>query len=190
MTLTGKRSQLVPMQEAHTEALFLASQYTEIWSWLTERQPSSVEGMARIVKQALSRQQEGLEQPFVIIDQQTGQVVGSTRMYDFAPAHRQLEIGSTWLTPSVWRTRINTECKYLLLRHCFDSLGLVRVQLKTDGRNVRSQAAIARLGATKEGVLRRHKILPDGFVRDSVIFSVIDEEWPRVRQRLEDFLEN
>lgn len=124
----------------------------------------------------------------MIIDQATNQVVGSTRFLDISSQHRQLEIGSTWLTPSVWRTRMNTECKYLLLKHCFEVLETIRVQIKTDRRNVQSQRAIERLGAVKEGVLRRHRILPDGYVRDTVYYSVIDEEWPAVKARLEAFL--
>ncbi len=101
-----------------------------------------------------------------------------------------MEIGWTWLARDAWRTPINTECKYLLLRHCFEDLGMVRVQVKTDARNVRAQRAIERLGALREGVLRRHRILPDGYIRNSVYYSILDAEWPAVKARLEGLLRN
>jgi len=114
--------------------------------------------------------------------------VGSTRFLNISIQNRNLEIGSTWLSPTVWRTRINTECKYLLLKHCFETLGTIRVQLKTDSRNVRSQRSIERLGAVKEGVLRNHMIMPDGYLRDSVVYSIIDKEWVQVKNKLESML--
>jgi len=189
VTLTGERSQLVPMTLEHTQELFEISRDPVIWQFLPVRQPETVEDMEAIVRPAIGRLEAGLELPFVIRDQVTGCLVGSTRMYDFSQANRQLEIGSTWLTPSVWRTRINSECKYLLLRHCFETLNTERVQIKTDSRNLRSQTAIARLGAVREGTLRRHRILHDGWIRDTVVFSVIRPEWPDVKARLEGFLQ-
>jgi len=189
VTLTGERSQLVPMTMEHTQELFEISRDPVIWQFLPVRQPETVEDMEAIVRPAIGRLEAGLELPFVIRDQMTGCLVGSTRMYDFSQANRQLEIGSTWLTPSVWRTRINSECKYLLLRHCFETLNTERVQIKTDSRNLRSQTAIARLGAVREGTLRRHRILHDGWIRDTVVFSVIRPEWPDVKARLEGFLQ-
>lgn len=189
VTLTGQRSQLVPMTLADTKELFEISRDPTIWQFLPVRQPETAEDMAAIVRAAIGRLDAGLELPFVIRDQMTGRLVGSTRMYDFLQANRQLEIGWTWLTPSVWRTRINSECKYLLLRHCFETLNTERVQIKTDSRNLRSQTAIARLGAVYEGTLRRHKILHDGWIRDTVVFSVVRPEWPDVKTRLEGFLQ-
>ncbi len=144
--------------------------------------------MERFVADALKQKAAGHEIPFVIEDTENNRLVGSTRYCDIQPAHRNLEIGWTWLTPDVWRTRVNTECKFLLLRHAFETLGAVRVCLKTDNRNVRSQQAIERLGGVREGVLRRHRILPDGFIRDSVYFSIVDAEWPAVKDRLEMLL--
>ena len=126
--------------------------------------------------------------PFAIIDRASGTLVGSTRYYDISQTNRSLEIGSTWLTPRAWRTAVNTECKYLLLKHCFESLGTIRVQLKTDSRNLRSQKAIERLGASKEGILRNHMILPNGYIRDSVYYSIIEQEWPAIKGRLEGML--
>jgi RimJ/RimL family protein N-acetyltransferase len=185
--LAGERARLVPMEEKHAEALFEAGRFPEIWAYM----PMKVEtagDMERMVTEALAAKEKGTELPFVVEDRETGRVVGSTRFLDIQTTHRQLEIGWTWYTPDVWRTRINTECKYLLLSYCFEELALVRVQLKTDGRNARSQRAIERIGGVKEGVLRRHRILPDGYIRDSVYYSVIAEEWPGVKQRLEAML--
>jgi RimJ/RimL family protein N-acetyltransferase len=142
------------------------------------------------VRTALDGQKEGITLPFVIFDRETGQIVGTTRYADISPEHRSLEIGWTWYHPSVWRSRVNTECKYLLLRHGFETLGTVRIQLKTDLRNERSQKAITRLGAVREGVLRNHRIMKDGYVRHTVMFSIMDSEWPDVKQRLEQFIKN
>lgn len=123
--------------------------------------------------------------PFATILRATGQPIGVTTYMEIRPAHRGLEIGSTWLAGPHQGTSVNPECKYLLLRHAFETLGAVRVQLKTDGRNLHSQAAIAKLGAKLEGVLRKHVILPDGYIRDTVMFSVIAEEWSQVKAGLE-----
>jgi RimJ/RimL family protein N-acetyltransferase len=114
----------------------------------------------------------------------SGDAVGSTRYFTIAAKDRGLEIGSTWLAPSVWRTAINSEAKYLLLEHAFETLGCIRVQFITDSRNERSRRAIERLGATFEGTIRHHMIMRDGCLRDSLLFSILDSEWPTVKQRL------
>ena len=114
-----------------------------------------------------------------------GEAVGGTTLFDYSEPNRRLEIGYTWLARPAWRTAINTEAKYLLLSHAFEVLGCNRVQLKTDLRNLRSQAAIARLGAAREGVLRSHMVMPDGHVRDTVMFSLVAAEWPTAKARLE-----
>ena len=187
VALSGRRASLLPMTLPHVPALFAAGQDDQIWRYLPEH-PRTLSDFHDWVQEALAAQEHGNELPFVIIDRETDQIVGSTRLLDMSVRHRQAEIGWTWHAPAVWRTRINTECKYLLLRHAFETLGLIRVCLKTDARNVRSQTAIERLGAVKEGVLRRHRILPDGFVRDSVYYSILADEWPAVKTRLEGFL--
>jgi RimJ/RimL family protein N-acetyltransferase len=135
------------------------------------------------VNDALVARDRGNELPFVIRDLDTGALVGSTRYLDISVANRGLEIGWTWLNPSVWRSRVNSECKYLLLSHAFEALGAIRVQLKTDQRN------LARLGAVREGVLRSHMILQSGYVRDTVFFSIIAAEWPAVKERLQRVLQ-
>jgi RimJ/RimL family protein N-acetyltransferase len=187
VTLTGTRVQLLPLQPEHASGLWQAAQDPQIWPYLPTR-PQSQQDIEIWIGTALEAQQRGVELPFTVVDVRDNSIVGSTRLLDYFDIYRQAEIGWTWLNPSAWRTRINTECKYLLLRYAFESLNLVRVTLKTDARNERSQRAIERLGAVREGVLRRHRILPDGFIRDSVIYSVIDLEWPQVKTRLETLL--
>lgn len=188
VTLTGKRVELAPLEAGHVQALFDASRDPAIWAFLPVRGETR-EDVAAFVDRALQAREKGTEFPFVIRDRQTGQIIGMTRFLDISRPDCNLEIGWTWLSPSVWRTRVNTECKYLLLRHCFETLDLVRVMLKTDKRNERSQRAIERLGAIREGILRRHRIMPDGYIRDTVVYSIIAEEWPPVKARLEGFLE-
>jgi N-acetyltransferase len=126
--------------------------------------------------------------PFATVERATNTVVGSTRYGNIVPQHRRAEIGWTWIAPRWQRTAVNTEAKYLMLRHAFDVMACRRVELKTSALNARSRAAMLRIGATEEGTLRRHMVQPDGSARDSVYFSVIDEEWPAVRERLEEML--
>lgn len=149
------------------------------------RQPEDAQ---RFIETALENQASGTELPFAIIRKEDGQVIGSTRFLNISKKDRGLEIGYTWLTPSVWKTKVNTECKWLLLRHCFEELGCIRVQLKTDARNANSQRAIKRIGGVYEGTLRNHMIVRDGYIRDSVYFSILDREWPQVDQKLQMLL--
>jgi len=186
--LTGPRVRLAPMQPSHAAGLYEAGRASEIWAYMP-MQIRTPDDMRRLIEEALRAQGAGQELPFVIIDRETERIVGSTRLMDISVAHRGVEIGWTWLSPAAQRTRINTECKYLLLRHCFETLNVLRVTLKTDLRNVRSQQAIERLGAVREGVLRRHRILSDGYVRDSVYYSIIAEEWPAIKARFEEWLQ-
>lgn len=185
--LRGERAALAPLEMAHLRGLHEAGRSPRIWTYMPMR-ATTLEDMRRLIDGALRARQAGAEVPFVISDLETKRIVGSTRFLDISPAHRSVEIGWTWLAPEVWRTRINTESKSLLLRHCFEVLRTVRVQFKTDMRNIQSQRALERIGAQKEGVLRRHRILPDGYVRDSVIYSIIAEEWPAGKRRLEGLL--
>jgi len=122
---------------------------------------------------------------FAIVSQETGKAIGTTSYLEIRPAHRGLEIGSTWIGRAYHGTLVNPENKYLLLRHAFETLGAIRVQLKTDGRNLQSQAAIAKLGAKLEGTLRKHVVMPDGYLRDTVMYSITDDEWPGVKAGLE-----
>ena len=186
--LTGERAQLIPMQLTHIRDLFEAAAYPQIWTYMPTRIDSPGD-MTELVTEALAARDNSSQLPFTIVDRQSNQIVGCTRLLDISLSNRQVEIGWTWLTPSVWRTRINTECKYLLLEYCFEEIDLIRVQLKTDRRNLRSQQAIERIGGVKEGILRRHRILSDGYVRDSVYYSIVDLEWPAVKTRLQQMLD-
>lgn len=185
--LRGQRARLQPLTLSHTDALWAAGTDEDIWRYFPAPIRSR-DAMAQWVRDAVQEQEQGHSLPFAIIDQETGRIVGSTRFADISRPHRAAEIGWTWLAPTVWRTRVNTECKYLLLSHGFETLDLIRIFLKTDSRNARSQRAIERIGGIKEGVLRRHLILADGYIRDSVYYSIIVEEWPGVKQRLEGLL--
>jgi RimJ/RimL family protein N-acetyltransferase len=188
--LIGDRVELRALKPEHVTGLFEAGKYPKIWTYMAPPALpiNDVGDMARFAKEAIAQRRLKAEWPFVIIFRATDQIVGSTRYIDIATKHKGVEIGWTWLTPSVWRTSVNTECKYLLLRHAFETAGAIRVQLKTDSRNLQSQAAIERIGAVKEGILRRHRIMPDGHLRDSVYYSIIAEEWPAVKARLEGLL--
>ena len=140
------------------------------------------------VRDILSRAEKGTDLPFVAVELKSGRVAGATRYLNIMPNDRGLEIGGTWYGSEFQRTAVNTECKYLLLRHAFEALGCIRVQFKADARNARSLRAIERLGAVREGMLRKHYILQDGGYRDSVYFSILDREWPKVKERLEEML--
>jgi RimJ/RimL family protein N-acetyltransferase len=184
MNLEGQHARLEPLAALHAPDLFAAAQDDSVWLYMPIPRPRAPADMERMIDDALSAQDRGEQLPFAILERASGRAIGSTRYLDLRLAHRGLEIGWTWITPAFQRSAINTECKLLLLTHAFETLGCLRVQLKTDARNLRSQAAIERLGATKEGVLRKHYVLWDGYVRDSVMYSITDGEWPRVKQRL------
>ncbi|MFO0837505.1 MAG: GNAT family protein [Phycisphaerae bacterium] len=177
---------LEPLTMAHGEALLAAlNEDAQIWRYLPTTPPTSPSAMEEFIDAALTRASGGNEFPFAVVRRDTGEAIGSTRYLDIQPEHRGVEIGWTWLARSWQRTRANTECKFLLLRHAFEQWGAIRVQLKTDSRNEQSQRAILRIGARYEGCLRRQRILHDGHERDSVYFSVITDEWPRVKANLE-----
>lgn len=189
VVLEGGRARLEPLATRHAPGLAAACENdADGWRYLPDARPIGPAEMGAFIERALAQAVMSGDVPFAIIDRLTGEPVGSTRFLDIQPANRALEIGWTWLGPAWRRTSINTECKYLLLRHAFETLGAIRVQLRTDARNARSRAAILRIGAVQEGIFRRSRILHDGFIRDSVFFSVLDTEWPTVRMRLESML--
>lgn len=181
--LEGDLVVLEPLRESHADELWRAAQAPEIWSWLAHI-GSSREYFDEWMRISLEAAAEGREGVFATRDRARGELVGSTRYLNVRPADRVVEIGWTWLNPSAWRSGINVESKLLLLEHAFETLGCVRVELKTDARNERSRAAMAALPAQFEGILRKHMIVPDVGVRDSAYFSVIDDEWPAVRDSL------
>ena len=181
-TLIARAVRLEPLTADHRDALARAADQAEIW----EHMPSAAHGagFAGWFDQALEVALAGREAVWAVRASGDGEIVGSTRYLAIEPAHRRLEIGHTWYAPRVWATQVNPACKLALLRYAFESLGYNRVELKTDSRNVRSQAAIAKLGAVREGVFRAHMVRRDGSLRDSIYFSIIRDEWPQVRERL------
>ncbi len=188
VTLEGAHIRLEPLAQKHADDLFRASQYAEIWELMLAPQPKTLQEMSDLIEQCKQSVAAGEKVWFSIVRCADNRAVGMTSYMDIHRRDRGMEIGGTWLTPPVWRTPINTECKYLLLRHAFEVLGCIRVQLKTDERNVRSQRAIERLGAVKEGVLRKYQIAHTGYQRNTVMYSIIDSEWPAVKMKLEGFL--
>jgi N-acetyltransferase len=188
LVLQGTVVRLEPLTLAHGADLWPAAQPAEIWTWLAAARPETQAALEEWVRSAVAEMESKSKVWFAIVRHSDGLAVGVTSYMDIRRMDRGLEIGGTWLAPAVWRTALNTECKYLLLRHAFETIGCLRVQLKTDARNVRSQSAIERLGAVREGVLRKHMILPNEYVRDTVMYSITDTEWPAVKARLEGFL--
>jgi N-acetyltransferase len=189
VVLTGKHVRLEPMTEEHIPGLAEIGVGQPFWDFMLYGNINTVDDMRNWVMDILSRVERGTDLPFVAIHLASGRVAGATRYLNIEPQHRGLEIGGTWYGLEFQRTPVNTECKYLLLRHAFETLGCIRVQLKTDLRNERSQKAIERIGAVKEGVLRNHMILPSGRTRHSVFYSILDTEWPDVKKRLEEMMD-
>jgi len=188
VALTGKTVRLEPLQDGHVPGLAQVGAEPSIWTYMPYGDVTTEGAMRDWVENLLHHSDAGAELPFVVIHLPSGRVAGATRYMDIRPAHHGLEIGGTWYGREFQRTAVNTECKYLLLRHAFEALGCIRVQLKTDLRNERSQRAIERIGAVREGVLRNHIILPDGVYRHSVYYSILDVEWPQVKMRLREML--
>lgn len=183
VSLVGQFAILEPLAREHEEALEDAARDGELWKlWYTS---VPVPGTTRAYIEAALEMREHKEAlPFVVREKSTGQVVGSTRFLNVEPAHRRLEIGSTWYARRVQRSAINTECKLLLLSHAFEQLHCIAVEFRTHWLNQASRAAIARLGAKQDGVLRNHQIDRDGNLRDTVVFSIIQSEWPTVKRHL------
>ena len=183
VTLQGRVVRLEPLALAHVPGLARVGLDPELWRWI----PTQVADAAQMqawVQTALDEQTAGTSLPFAIFSQASGEAIGSTRYMNIVPAHRRLEIGSTWLSTAAQRSGANTEAKLLLLTHAFEALKAIRVELKTDALNSKSRAAIARIGGIEEGIFRRHVICASGRVRDTVYFSMLDNEWPAVKTRL------
>jgi len=187
--LVGKHVRLEPMTEDHVPGLTEIGVGQMFWDFMVYGRMETEDDMRGWVRDILSRAEKGTDLPFVAIHLASGRVAGATRYLNIMPKDRGLEVGGTWYGPEFQRSPVNTECKYLLLKHAFETLGCIRVQLKTDLRNERSQKAIERIGAKKEGVLRNHMILPDGRYRHSVFYSILDTEWPQVKHKLEEMME-
>lgn len=184
VVLETDRVRLEPMHRDRLDALFEAGRYDELWRW-TSTKATTRDAMAAYMNDALAAAQAGSALPFITVDKPSGSVVGSTRFGNIDRANRRVEIGWTWISPAFQRTHVNSDAKYLMLRHAFDVWGCVRVELKTDVLNEKSRAAMIRLGAVEEGVLRRHMLTYSGRYRDSIYYSILDDEWPLIRARLE-----
>ncbi|HLY76332.1 MAG TPA: GNAT family protein [Thermoplasmata archaeon] len=189
VTLEGRYIRLVPLTRPHVEPLAQIGKDPEIWQWLPYGYCGTDEAMGRLVDLLLRRQSEGDDLAFTVVLRPDDQPVGMTRYLGIDRLNRNVEVGGTWFAPSLWRTPVNSESKLLMLGHAFGAEGCVRVQLKTDRRNLRSQQAIERLGSHREGVWRQHMLRSDGTFRDSVVYSILDTEWPTVRLRLERTLQ-
>ena len=189
VTLVGRVVRLEPISEAHVRDLAKVGLEEEIWRYMRYGKMKSSEQLQAWVEELLEQQERGTDLPFAVIHLEENAAVGCTRYLNIDRTDHSVEIGGTWYGLDYQGTLVNTECKYLLMKHAFEVLGCVRVWFKTDSRNLHSQRALERLGVVKEGVLRNHMILPDGYIRDSVVYSVIPNEWPEVKKRLEARLE-
>lgn len=188
--LAGRHVRLEPLRAEHAALLWEIAKghLQDLFQWIPYRL-ESLQDFQEFNRHVLDEQKRGLSVPFATIESQSGQVVGTTRFMNIEMPHRKVEIGSTWIAPPWQRTVINTEAKYLMLRHAFEVWNCLRVELKTDSMNQRSRAAILRLGAIEEGTLRKHMLTWTGRQRDSVYFSILDTEWPGIKTRLEAKME-
>lgn len=188
ITLEGRVVRLEPLALHHVPGLLAHAQDESIWRYLPSGSLHTEPLLLAHMQLLWQQQAQGKTLPFAVIYRATEQAIGMTRFMDIRPEHRGVEIGGSWYGAAYQRTAVNTEAKFLLLQHAFDVWGCLRVQLKADARNTRSLRAIQRLGAVYEGVLRQHFIMPDGYVRDSVMYSILDKEWPAVKARLQELI--
>jgi RimJ/RimL family protein N-acetyltransferase len=187
VTLEGRHVRLEPLAKAHLAGLAEIGLDEELWRWIP-MPVRTTEEMAAYIDTALDEQERGVSLPFAIFDRTTGRAIGCTRYGNIDRTHHRVEIGWTWVAREWQRTAANTEAKYLLLRHAFETLGCMRVELKTDSLNEKSRAAILGIGAQQEGIFRNHMITASGRIRHTVYFSILDSEWPAVKARLENRL--
>jgi RimJ/RimL family protein N-acetyltransferase len=187
VTLEGRHVRLEPLSKAHHAGLTAVGLDEELWRWI----PTPVrtaEEMSAYIATALEEQARGVSLPFAQIEKSSGRAIGCTRYGNIDRTHHRVEIGWTWIAPEWQRTGVNTETKYLLLRHAFETLGCIRVELKTDALNEKSRNAILRIGAKEEGTFRNHMITASGRIRHTVYFSILDSEWPAVKVRLQNMM--
>jgi N-acetyltransferase len=187
VTLDGRHVRLEPLTKAHLAGLAEVGLDEELWRWIPT-EVRTTEEMAAYIETALQEQERGVSLPFAIVEKVTGRAIGSTRYGNIDRTHHRVEIGWTWVAREWQRTAVNTEAKFLLLRHAFETLGCMRVELKTDSLNENSRAAILRIGAQHEGIFRNHMITASGRIRHSAYYSIIDSEWPAVKAGLESKL--
>jgi RimJ/RimL family protein N-acetyltransferase len=185
ITLEGKLVRLEPLSKWHGPDLLATAQDESLWKYMFYGNLAEPRAMSSFINNALHLRAAGSDLPFAVIDKTTDQAIGCTRFRDICLKHLKLEIGGTWYATDYQRSGVNLESKYLLLRHAFETLGMLRVQFKTDIRNSKSRQSLEKLGAVAEGILRRSAIMPDGVIRDTLIYSILDSEWEAVKQRLE-----
>jgi N-acetyltransferase len=188
VTLEGRHMRLEPLTMAHLAGLAEVGLDEELWQWIPTPVRTAKE-METYIQTALDEQARGVSLPFAIVERASGKAIGSTRYGNIERTHHRVEIGWTWVARDWQRSAVNTEAKYLLLKHAFETLGCMRVELKTDSLNERSRAAILRIGALEEGIFRNHMITARGRIRHTVYFSIVDSEWPAVKTRLEAMLQ-
>ena len=188
VTLEGNTVILIPLEMSYKNQLYEAIKSPDVWKY-TWREVKSLDDLEQISATAIKSKDDGTQIPFIVMDKLSGVVLGTTRIGDIDLANRNAEIGWTWLSPIVWRTKVNTECKYLLLQYCFEQLEVIRVQFSISGQNIRSQKAVERIGAVKEGIFRKHRIKADGTIHDNIFYSIVDSEWNDVKGRLIGLLE-
>jgi RimJ/RimL family protein N-acetyltransferase len=184
VVLEGVHVRLEPLSRTHLPGLCEVGLEEELWRWIPTPVRTAAD-MAAYVELALKEQADGMSLPFVQIERAMGRVIGSTRYMNIEKVHHRVEIGCTWIGREWQRCAVNTQAKYLLLRHAFETLGCMRVELKTDSLNEKSRAAILRIGAKQEGIFRNHMMTSTGRIRHTVYFSIVDSEWPGVRSELE-----
>lgn len=184
VVLEGRHVRLEPLTPDHFDDLVRVALDPEIWRWTTER-ALSPEELRAWIDRALAMRATGTAMPFATVALLPGRAIGGTRFATYSPSDRRVEIGWTWLARDWQRTAVNTEAKYLMLRHAFETLGCIRVELRTDVNNDKSRAAILRIGAKEEGILRKHSTTATGRVRDTIYYSILDDEWPAVKAGLE-----
>ena len=187
VVLEGQHVRLEPLAKEHLPELARVGLDVELWRWIPVP-VRTAEELAEYIETALEEQKRGVSLPFALIEKATGRAIGSTRYGNIDRTHHRVEIGWTWVGRKWQRSAVNTEAKYLLLRHAFETLGCIRVELKTDSLNEKSRAAILRIGAKEEGIFRNHMITSSGRFRHSVYYSIVDSEWPAVKARLESLL--
>ena len=187
VVLEGRHVRLEPLAKEHLAGLARVGLDEELWRWIPVP-VRTAEELAEYIETALEEQKRGVSLPFALIEKASGRAIGSTRYGNIDRTHHRVEIGWTWVAREWQRSAVNTEAKYLLFRHAFETLGCIRVELKTDSLNEKSRAAILRIGAKEEGIFRNHMITSSGRLRHSVYFSIVDSEWPAVKARLESLL--
>ena len=184
LVLEGQHVRLEPLTMDHCAPLWEVGNDSRLWTWMRVVMDTQ-DGMRAFIEAAIKDRERGLAVPFATVERASNRPIGSTRLFNFDHDNRRAEIGHTWIAPGWQRTAVNTEAKLLMLTHAFEGMRCMRVELRTDALNERSRTAILRLGATCEGVLRQHMIMPNGRLRDTAVYSILDSEWPGVKARLE-----